>query len=77
MPAKADIELWDSGMAVSARPGDTLQTLAVQYHLPLWSLTQVNPMPDDMRLIPGERITVPRHLEPSLTTAAAPASSDR
>jgi pimeloyl-ACP methyl ester carboxylesterase len=77
VPANADIELWDSGMAVTARPGDTLQTLALQYHLPLWSLTQVNPMPDDMPLVPGERITVPRHLEPSLTTAAASASSGR
>lgn len=77
VPPKEDIELWDSGMAVTARPGDTLQTLAVQYHLPLWSLTQVNPMPDNLPLVPGERITVPRHLEPSLTAAAAPVSSSR
>ncbi len=75
VPAKEDIELWDSGMAVTARPGDTLQTLASQYHLPLWSLTQVNPMPDTMPLVPGQRVTVPRHLEPPLATAAAPMSS--
>ena len=77
VPAKAEIELWDSGTAVTARPGDTLQTLALQYHLPLWSLTEINPMPDDMPLVPGQRVTVPRHLEPSLTTAAAPVSSAR
>ena len=28
VPAKAAIELWDSGMPVAARPGDTLQTIA-------------------------------------------------
>jgi predicted alpha/beta-hydrolase family hydrolase len=76
VPPKADIELWDSGMAVTARPGDTLQTLATQYHLPLWSLTQVNPMPDNMPLIPGQQVVVPRHLEP-LKAVAQPNTSGR
>ena len=43
VPPKQQIELWDSGMAVAAHAGDTLQTLAQQYDLPLWSLTQINP----------------------------------
>ena len=42
VPPDAAIELWDSGMPVFARPGDTLQTIAALYHVPLWSLTQVN-----------------------------------
>ena len=76
VPPKVDIELWDSGTAVTARPGDTLQTLAAQYHLPLWSLTQVNPMPDTMPLVPGQQVVVPRHLEP-LKAVAEPNTSRR
>jgi hypothetical protein len=61
----AAIELWDSGMPVFARPGDTLQTIAGLYHVPLWSLTQVNKgVMEDAPLVPGERVVVPRHLMP-------------
>jgi hypothetical protein len=31
-------------------------------HLPLWSLTQVNPMPKNAPLAAGQHIIVPRHL---------------
>jgi hypothetical protein len=64
VPASAEIELWDSGMLVPARPGDTLQSIAASYHLPLWSLTQMNKGPADTPLVPGERIIVPHHLVP-------------
>ena len=36
VPATASIDLWDSGLPVSARAGDTLRTLAATYHVPLW-----------------------------------------
>lgn len=62
VPPKAEIELWDSGMTITARAGDTLQTLAEQYHLPLWSLTQLNPMPANTPLVAGQHVIVPRHL---------------
>ena len=55
-------------------PGDTLQTLAERYHLPLWSLTQLNPMPENAPLMVGQRIIVPRHLAPP-AAVAAPMSS--
>jgi hypothetical protein len=64
VPPTSEIELWDSGMPVFARPGDTLQTLAALYHVPLWSLTEINKGADDAPLVPGERIIVPRHLVP-------------
>ena len=38
--------------------GDTLQTLAAQYRLPLWSLTQVNKMADSAQLAAGQRVVV-------------------
>jgi hypothetical protein len=74
VPAGEAIELWDSGLAVTARSRDTLQTLALRYRLPQWSLTQINQMPDDAPLTAGERIIVPRHLTP-LTTVSEPVSS--
>jgi hypothetical protein len=64
VPAKAAIELWDSGMPVFARPGDTLQTIAATYHVPLWSVTQINKAAERTPLVPGERVVVPRRLVP-------------
>lgn len=72
VPAKADIDLWDDGMAVFARPGDSLQSIAAAYHVPLWSMVQVNKGADRTPLVPGERVVVPRHLEP-MVEASAPA----
>ena len=70
VPAKADIDLWDSGMAVFARPGDSLQSIAAAYHVPLWSIMQVNKGADRTPLVPGERVVVPRHLEPVVEASA-------
>ena len=72
VPAKAPIDLWDSGMSVFARPGDSLQSIATAYHVPLWSITQANKGADRTPLVPGERVIVPRHLEP-LVEISAPA----
>jgi len=74
VPAGEAIELWDSGMAVTARPRDTLQTLASRYRLPQWSLNQINQMPDNAPLTAGQRIIVPRYLTP-LTTVSEPVAS--
>jgi fermentation-respiration switch protein FrsA (DUF1100 family) len=63
VPGDADIELWDSGTPIFARPGDTLQSLAMLYHVPPWSLAQMNTVSSpDMALSSGQRIVVPRHL---------------
>jgi hypothetical protein len=72
VPAKAPVELWDSGMPVFARPGDSLQSIATAYHVPLWSVTQINKGAERTPLVPGERVIVPRHLE-SLVQVSAPA----
>jgi hypothetical protein len=76
VPPNEPTELWDSGVAVSARAGDTLQTLASEFHVPLWSLTQTNSMSDSTPLTDGQRVVVPRHLAPAPVTAVAqPVSS--
>ena len=77
VPPGDALELWDSGMPVFARPGDTLQTIAALYHVPLWSLTQVNKgVAESAPLVPGERVVVPRHLMP-LTEVSRQAPAKR
>ncbi|MBV1698746.1 MAG: LysM peptidoglycan-binding domain-containing protein [Hyphomicrobiales bacterium] len=74
VPADADLELWDSGIAIKARGGDTLDGLAAQYHLPLWSLTQINPGADKGPLAAGRRLIVPQHLLPQTADGGATVS---
>jgi pimeloyl-ACP methyl ester carboxylesterase len=70
VPPDRPIELWDSGIPLAARPGDTLPKLAELHHVPLWSLTQINQMPDSARLTAGQRVIIPRHLLPAATAPA-------
>jgi hypothetical protein len=70
VPPSAAIDLWDSGMPVFARPGDSLQTIATLYHVPLWSVTQANKGADNTPLVPGERVVVPRRLVPLAEVSA-------
>jgi thioesterase superfamily protein/LysM domain-containing protein len=72
VPPGTAVELWDSGMPVVARPGDTLQKLAALRHLPLWALTQINREPDSLPLVPGQRVIIPRHLVPFTAAAMQP-----
>ena len=71
VPPQASVELWDSGVAMFVRPGDTLEQIAANYGVPLWALQQANKGADSAALIPGERIVIPRHLMPLAATAAA------
>ena len=76
VPPKEDVELWDSGAVVTAHAGDTLQTFAALYRLPLWELTQANKLPENTPLVAGQRVVIPRHLMP-LIPAAGPVSQKR
>ena len=40
-PATGSIELWDSGVPVTAHAGDTLATIATAYHVPVWAVEQI------------------------------------
>jgi hypothetical protein len=62
IPPNVPIELWDSGMAVSAHAGDTLQSIATTYHVPVWALAQINKKSETAALTEGERVVVPRYL---------------
>jgi LysM repeat protein len=73
VPADAEIELWDSGTPIFTRRGDTLKSLASLYHVPQWSLEQINTVSKTAPLSPGQRIVVPRYLVtlPTLDGGAA------
>jgi Thioesterase domain/LysM domain len=66
VPPGSPVELWDSGTPLLARSGDTLQKLAAFHHVPLWSLTQINQLPDTAPLTAGQRVIVPHHLMPAV-----------
>jgi len=61
-PPTGPIELWDSGRPVAAHAGETLQSLAAAYQVPLWALAQINKKSENAALTEGERIVVPRFL---------------
>jgi hypothetical protein len=64
VPSDATVELWDSGVPALVRAGDTLETLAVKYRVPLWALTQINQIPEGAALVANQRVIVPRYLVP-------------
>jgi hypothetical protein len=74
-PATGPIELWDSGTPVTAHAGDTLQTLATAYHVPVWALAQINQKPEGAALTEGQRIVVPRYLGQRLASRSGPADA--
>jgi LysM repeat protein len=72
------VELWDSGVRVPVRAGDTMESIAAAHRVPLWSIAQSNSLPENAPLTPGQSIIVPRHLtppEPAAAMAAPPAPS--
>ena len=79
--ATGPIELWDSGVALSAHSGETLQSLAAANHVPVWAVAQINRKSESAALTEGERVIVPRYLgqrlaRPGPAEAAKPGSGD-
>jgi LysM repeat protein len=69
VPPKVAVEMWDSGVPLFVRPGDTLEQISATYRVPLWALQQANQGAGSAPLIPGERIVIPRHLLPPAAVA--------
>ena len=70
--ATGPIELWDSGTAVAAHAGETVQSVASAYHVPAWAVAQINRKSESAGLTEGERIIVPRYLGQRFVRANAP-----
>jgi LysM repeat protein len=75
VPPNVPIELWDSGLAISTQAGDTLQRIATTYHVPLWTLTQLNKLSETAALTEGQRIVIPHSVGQKLP-APDPVSSE-
>lgn len=56
------LELFDSGVVVSVKPGDTPTSVAARYGVPAWAIAAVNKI-DPSRPISGPQVIVPRHLD--------------
>jgi LysM domain len=78
VPPGVPIELWGSGLAISAHVGDTLQTIATTYHVPLWTLTQLNKVWETAALTESQRIVIPHSVGQKLPSSPAqnPASTE-
>ena len=74
VPADAAVELWDSGLPIAAHAGDTLKSVADTYHVPLWSLAEINSVSTRAPLSEGQQIIVPRHLMPTAAPNVASAA---
>ncbi|MCP3373363.1 LysM peptidoglycan-binding domain-containing protein [Bradyrhizobium cajani] len=70
VPGDTLVELWDSGVRLPVRRGDTMESIAAANRVPLWSLAQSNSLPENAQLTPGQSIIVPRHLAPPEPAAA-------
>ena len=77
VPANTLVELWDSGVRLPVRAGDTMASIAAANRVPLWTLAQSNSLAEDAPLTPGQTIIVPRHLTPPEPVAAMAAPQGR
>jgi hypothetical protein len=75
VPANVPIELWDSGLPISAHAGDTLHTIATTYHVPLWALTQINKVSESAALTEGQRVVIPHYIGQKLQSSPAPSEA--
>ncbi|WP_092299775.1 LysM peptidoglycan-binding domain-containing protein [Bradyrhizobium sp. Ghvi] len=71
LPADTLVELWDSGVRLPVRAGDTMESIAAANRVPVWAIAQSNSLPENATLTTGQSLIVPRHLTPPEPAAAA------
>jgi murein DD-endopeptidase MepM/ murein hydrolase activator NlpD len=71
---------WEGGTPVTVGPGETVDTLAHRYGVPVSAIVQANNLPGPAAVRPGQRLVIPRYEAPTTTgsvnaprAAAAPA----
>ncbi len=60
VPAREPIALFDSAISVTAKPDDTLESIAARSNAPAWVIGQVNKIDNDAPLRPGQTVLVPQ-----------------
>jgi pimeloyl-ACP methyl ester carboxylesterase len=76
VPAGAPIEVWDSGMQVSASADDTADTVGRRYGVPAWVVAQLNKVSAEERIAAGRTLIVPRMAYAPGTGTGDPALAD-
>jgi len=76
VPAGAPIEVWDSGMQVSAGPEDTADTVGRRYGVPAWVVAQLNKVSAEEHIAAGRSLIVPRMAYAPGTGTGDPALAD-
>jgi hypothetical protein len=71
VPQGARIEVWDSGMHIRAGVGDTPETVAERYGVPIWVVAQLNKLVLDEPIGSAKDLVVPRMVF-APTTASLP-----
>ncbi len=61
VPRGEPIELWDSGLRVTADVGENLQLIAHRYGAPAWAIAQINNLRDDSAIQSGTALIIPLH----------------
>ena len=62
VPRSEPIEIWDSGIQITPRPGEDLQMIARTYRVPVWLVAQVNKIAPDSIVEPGKMLVIPQQL---------------
>jgi hypothetical protein len=69
VPKSANIEVWDSGIAIRAESSDTVESLAARYSVPAWGIRRVNALDDEAVITAGQRLVIPRYIATPAATA--------
>ncbi len=64
---------WNGGKPITVRPGETIETLARKYGVPVSALMQANGITHASWLRPGQRLVIPRYVAGNTETRPAPA----
>jgi hypothetical protein len=78
VPAKEPIALYDSAISMTAKPDDTLESVAARGNAPAWIIAQVNKITDDAPMRPGQTLLIPqiaytaRNITPATSVKLAP-----
>lgn len=62
VPPNEPIQIWDSGIQVAARAGESLVGVAANYRVPVWLLAQVNKLNLSAPLEDGKALLIPQHM---------------
>ncbi len=75
VPREAPIELWDSAATITVKPGETVESIASDYGVPVWAIVQINALEPGSPLAPGSTLTVPRSLYTDATATGSTPST--